>query len=325
MRTPAIVVREKGGPEVLRPESIDVPEPASGEVLVRHTAIGVNYIDVYYRAAWYAPPGYPFVPGMEGAGTVEAVGPGVTELAVGDRVGYASRPLGAYAAARCMPADRLVKLPTGIEDDVAAASMLKGMTAQYLLRRVFQVGAGHRVLVHAAAGGVGSILCPWAKNLGATVIGTVGTEEKAARALANGCAHAIVYTKEDFVARVGEITGGAGVHVVYDSVGKETFLRSIECLRPLGMMALYGQSSGAVEPLDVTLLAKKSLFLTRPGLPSYTASRDDLVATAEELFEVVEKRVVRPKVERTLPLAEAARAHRDLEERRTTGSTVLVP
>src|SRR5262245_56954782 len=232
MHSPAIVVREKGGPEVLRLETIDVPAPARGEVLVRHSAIGVNSIDVYYRAAWYTPPGYPFVPGMEGAGTVEAAGPDVHELAVGDRVGYASRPLGAYAAARCMPADRLVKLPTGIEDDVAAASMLKGMTAQYLLRRVFQVGPGHRILVHAAAGGVGSILCPWAKHLGATVIGTIGTEEKAARALANGCDHAIVYSKEDFVARVASITGGAGVNVVYDSVGKDTFLRSLECLAP---------------------------------------------------------------------------------------------
>ena len=325
MRTPAIVVREKGGPEVLRPESIDVPEPASGEVLVRHTAIGVNYIDVYYRAAWYAPPGYPFVPGMEGAGTVEAVGPGVTELAVGDRVGYASRPLGAYAAARCMPADRLVKLPTGIEDDVAAASMLKGMTAQYLLRRVFQVGAGHRVLVHAAAGGVGSILCPWAKHLGATVIGTVGTEEKAARALANGCAHAIVYTKEDFVARVASITGGAGVHVAYDSVGKDTFLRSLECLAPMGMLALYGQSSGAVAPLDVSVLARRSLFLTRPGLPDYTARREDLIQSAWELFEVLGKGIVDVKIERRFPLADAADAHRELEARKTTGSTILVP
>jgi NADPH2:quinone reductase len=321
----AIVVREKGGPEVLRPEEIDLAPPGKGEVRVRHEAIGLNYIDVYFRRAWYAPPRYPFVPGMEAAGVVEEIGEGVRELAVGDRVGYASHPLGAYAEARNMPADRLLKLPASIESPVAAAILLKGMTAHYLLRRTFRVERGQTVLVHAAAGGVGSILCPWAKHLGATVIGTVGSEEKAARAKANGCDHPIVYTKEDFVARVGEITGGAGVHVVYDSVGRETFLRSIECLRPLGMMALYGQSSGAVEPLDVTVLAKKSLFLTRPGLPSYTASREDLVATAEELFEVVEKRVIRPKVERTLPLAEAARAHRDLEERRTTGSTVLVP
>jgi NADPH2:quinone reductase len=199
------------------------------------------------------------------------------------------------------------------------------MTAQYLLRRTFEVERGQTVLVHAAAGGVGTILCSWAKHLGATVIGTVGSEEKAARAKTNGCDHPIVYTKEDFVARVKKITGGAGVHVVYDSVGKETFLRSLDCLRPLGMIALYGQSSGAIDPLDVTLLARKSLFLTRPGLPDYTAARSDLVASAKELFEAVEKGVFRPKVERTLPLAEAERAHRDLEERRTTGSTVLVP
>jgi NADPH2:quinone reductase len=321
----AIVVREKGGPEVLRPEEIELSPPGRGEVRVRNEAIGVNYIDVYFRRGWYSPPGYPFVPGMEGAGVVEALGADVRDLAVGDRVGYASRPLGAYAEARNMPADRLLKLPASIEAPVAAAILLKGMTAQYLLRRTFRVERGQTILMHAAAGGVGSILCPWAKHLGATVIGTVGSEEKAALAKANGCDHPIVYTKEDFVARVAEITGGAGVHVVYDSVGKETFLRSIECLRPLGMIALYGQSSGAVDPLDVTLLARKSLFLTRPGLPDYTAAREDLVASAKELFEIVEKGVFRPKVERTLPLAEAERAHRDLEERRTTGSTVLVP
>jgi NADPH2:quinone reductase len=262
---------------------------------------------------------------MEGAGTVEAIGPGVAELAVGDRVAYATRPLGAYAAARCMPADRLVKLPKGIEEDVAAASMLKGMTAQYLLRTVYPVGPGTRILMHAAAGGVGSILCPWAKHLGATVIGTVGTEEKAKLALANGCDHAIVYTKEDFVARVAQITGGAGVNVAYDSVGKDTFLRSIDCLAPMGMIALFGQSSGAVAPLDVTLLARKSLFLTRPGLPDYTAKREDLSRSAWELFEVIAEGIVNVKIERRIPLAEAASAHRDLEARKTTGSTILVP
>ena len=325
MKVRAIVVHAKGGPEVLRPESIELPPPGPGEVRVRHQAVGVNYIDVYFRRAWYPPPGYPFVPGMEAAGVVEEVGKGVSVVAPGDRVGYASRPLGAYAEARNMPADRLLKLPGSIEAPVAAAILLKGMTAQYLLRRTFRVERGQTILMHAAAGGVGSIVCPWAKHLGATVIGTVGTEEKAALARENGCDHPIVYTKEDFVARVKEITGGAGVHVVYDSVGKETFLRSLECLRPLGMLALYGQSSGAVDPLDVTLLARKSLFLTRPGLPDYTAAREDLVASAKELFEVVEKGVFRPKVERTLPLSEAERAHRDLEERRTTGSTVLLP
>ena len=325
MRTHAIVVHAKGGPEALSWEEIDVPAPAQGEVLVRHSAIGVNYIDVYFRAGWYVPPGYPFVPGMEGAGVVEAIGAGVTELAVGDRVAYASRPLGAYAEVRAIPADRLVKLPQTIAADVAAAGMLKGMTAEYLLRRVFRVEKGHRILFHAAAGGVGSILCPWAKHLGATVIGTVGSEEKAARARANGCDHAIVYTKENFVARVAEITGGAGVHVVYDSVGRDTFLGSIECAAPLGTVALFGQSSGHVAPLDVSLLARKSLFLTRPGLPDYTAKREDLVASARALFEVIEKGIVAVKVERALPLAEAARAHRDLEARKTTGSTILVP
>ena len=325
MQSTAIVVREAGGPDVLKPETVDVPAPARGEVLVRHSAIGVNYIDVYYRAAWYKPPAYPFVPGMEGAGTVEAIGPGVEELAVGDTVAYASRPLGAYSARRCLPAERVVKLPKGIEQDVAAASMLKGMTAHYLLRRVFQVAPGHRILVHAAAGGVGSILCPWAKHLGATVIGTVGTEEKAALARANGCHHAIVYTKEDFVARVAEITAGEGVDVVYDSVGKDTFLLSLECLAPMGMLALFGQSSGAVPPFDVSLLARKSLFLTRPGLPDYTAKRDDLVQAAWELFEVIGMGIVDVRIERRLPLVEAARAHRELEERKTTGSTILVP
>ena len=325
MKVRAIVVREKGGPEVLRSEEIDLPPPAAGEATVRHTAIGVNYIDVYFRAGWYTPPGYPFVPGMEGAGVVEAVGAGVTEFAPGDRVAYATRPLGAYAQARNLAADRLVKLPKGIEDEMAAAAMLKGMTARYLLRRVFPVGPGCRVLCHAAAGGVGTILCPWAKHLGATVIGTVGTRQKAARALANGCDHAIVYTEEDFVARVAEITGGEGVHVVYDSVGKDTFLRSLECLAPLGMLALFGQSSGAVPPFDVSILARKSLFLTRPGLPDYTAKRDDLIESAWDLFEVIGMGVVPVRIERRVPLADAAVAHRDLEGRKTTGSTILVP
>jgi len=325
MKVRAILVREKGGPEVLRSETVDLRPPGPGEARVRHEAIGVNYIDVYFRRAWYPPPGYPFVPGMEAAGVVEAVGDGVRGFAAGDRVGYASRPLGAYAEARNIPADRLVKLPAGIEASVAAAGLLKGMTARYLLRRTFRVERGHTILVHAAAGGVGSLLCPWAKHLGATVIGTVGSDAKAERARANGCDHPIVYTREDFVARVAEITRGAGVHAVYDSVGRETFLRSIECLAPLGTLALYGQSSGAVEPLDVSLLAKKSLFLTRPGLPDYTAKREDLLASADELFAKIAEGVLKVRAERSLPLAEAARAHRDLEDRRTTGSTILVP
>ena len=325
MRTHAIVVHAKGGPQVLSWEEIDVAPPAQGEALVRHAAIGVNYIDVYFRAGWYTPPAYPFVPGMEGAGVVEAVGAGVTEFAAGDRVAYASRPLGAYAQVRAMPAERLVKLPDAIGAETAAAAMLKGMTAQFLLRRVFRVGAGHRILVHAAAGGVGTILCPWAKHLGATVIGAVSSKEKAARVLTKGCDHAIVYTQENFVERVNEITRGAGVHVVYDSVGKDTFLGSIECLAPLGMLVLFGQSSGHVEPLEVTRLAKKSLFLTRPGLPDYTATREDLIACARELFEAIEKGIVDVRVERALPLADAAQAHIALEARKTTGSTILVP
>jgi len=325
VKTRAIVVREKGGPEVMRAEEIELPPPARGEARVRHAAIGLNYIDVYFRRGWYQPPGYPFVPGMEAAGVVEAVGSGVSDVSVGDRVGYASRPLGAYADVRNIPADRLVALPPWIDPRTAAAAMLKGMTAQYLLRRTFRLEAGHRVLVHAAAGGVGTLLCQWAKHLGATVIGTVSTDEKAARAREHGCEYPILYTREDFVVKVAEITGGAGVHVVYDSVGKDTILRSLECLAPLGMLALYGQSSGAVDSLDVSILARKSLFLTRPGLPDYTARRADLIASARELFGMIEKGLLDVKPERERPLADVVQAHRDLESRRTSGATVLIP
>jgi len=325
VKTRAIVVREKGGPEVMRAEEIELPPPARGEARVRHAAIGLNYIDVYFRRGWYQPPGYPFVPGMEAAGVVEAVGSGVSDVSVGDRVGYASRPLGAYADVRNIPADRLVALPPWIDPRTAAAAMLKGMTAQYLLRRTFRLEAGHRVLVHAAAGGVGTLLCQWAKHLGATVIGTVSTDEKAARAREHGCEYPILYTREDFVVKVAEITGGAGVHVVYDSVAKDTILRSLECLAPLGMLALYGQSSGAVDSLDVSILARKSLFLTRPGLPDYTARRADLIASARELFGMIEKGLLDVKPERERPLADVVQAHRDLESRRTSGATVLIP
>ena len=324
-KTRAIVVREKGGPEVMRAEEIDLPPPGNGEARVRHEAIGVNYIDVYFRRGWYTPPGYPFVPGMEAAGVVEAIGPGVRDVAIGDRVGYASRPLGAYAASRNIPADRLLPLPASIDARTAAGAMLKGLTAHYLLRRTFRVAAGHRVLVHAAAGGVGTLLCQWAKHLGATVFGTVSTDEKAERAREHGCDHPILYTREDFAARVAALTGGEGVHVVYDSVGHDTFLRSLECLAPMGMLALYGQSSGAVEPLDVTLLARKSLFLTRPGLPDYTAKREDLLAGARELFGMIEESRLDVRPAREVPLADAVRAHRDLEARATTGATILVP
>jgi NADPH2:quinone reductase len=322
--THAIRIHQTGGPEVLRWEAIEVPAPGVGEVLLRQTAVGLNYIDVYFRTGLYAAPTMPFVPGLEGAGVVEAVGPEVTALAVGDRVAYASAPIGAYAEARLMPADRLVKIPDGISDEQAAAMMLQGMTTQYLVRRTYKIQPGDTILVHAAAGGVGLMLCQWAKHLGATVIGTVSSDEKAALAKANGCDYPVIYTREDFQARVLEITNGQKVPVVYDSVGVDTFAKSLDCLAPLGMMVLFGQASGPVPPFELgTLAAKGSLFITRPTLFSYTAKREDLVTTAQELFEVVSKGVVKIAVNQTYPLAEAAQAQRDLEARKTTGSTVL--
>jgi NADPH2:quinone reductase len=323
--THAIRVHSVGGPEVLSWEEVAVAAPARGEVLLRQTAIGLNFIDVYHRTGLYPAP-LPFTPGLEGAGTVEEVGDGVSEFRPGDRVAYANPPLGAYAERRVMPADRLVKLPDSITDQQAAAMMLQGMTAQYLLRRTYPVKAGDTILIHAAAGGVGLLVCQWAKHLGATVIGTVGSEDKAELARRHGCDHAILYKTDDFVARVREITSGAGVPVVYDSVGKDTFLKSLDCLSPLGMMVSFGQSSGKVEPLDTGLLgAKGSLFLTRPSLMTYTARRADLVASAAELFDVVAKGVVKVEINQTYPLQCAADAHRDLEARRTTGSTLLLP
>jgi NADPH2:quinone reductase len=322
----AIRVHENGGPEVMKWESLEPGQPGPGQALVRHSAIGVNYIDVYFRTGLYPPPQLPFTPGMEGAGVVEAVGEGVTDLAAGDRVAYASPPPGSYAEARVIDAARLVKLPDNISEEQAAGMMLKGMTAQYLVRRSYRVQAGDTILVHAAAGGVGLIVCQWAKHLGATVIGTVGSEEKAELARAHGCDHPILYRDEDFVERVRDITGGAGVAVVYDSVGKDTFLKSLDCLRPLGMLVSFGQSSGAIEPLNVGLLAQKgSLFLTRPTLFTYVAKREDLVASANELFDVVGSGKVKIEVKQRFALAEAAEAHRALEGRRTTGSTILVP
>jgi len=322
--THAIRIHQTGGPEVLRWEAIEIPAPGVGEVLLRQTAVGLNYIDVYFRTGLYAAPTMPFIPGLEGAGVVEAVGPEVTSLAVGDRVAYASAPIGAYAEARLMPADRLVKIPDSISDEQAAAMMLQGMTTQYLVRRTYKIQPGDTILVHAAAGGVGLMLCQWAKHLGATVIGTVSSDEKAALARANGCDYPVIYTREDFQARVLEITNGQKVPVVYDSVGVDTFAKSLDCLAPLGMMVLFGQASGPVPPFELgTLAAKGSLFITRPTLFSYTAKREDLVTTAQELFEVVSKGVVKIAVNQTYPLAEAARAQRDLEARKTTGSTVL--
>ncbi len=324
--TRAIRIHETGGPEALRWEDVDVGAPGPGEIRVRHTAIGLNFIDVYLRSGLYPLPGLPAVLGMEAAGVVEAVGPGVERPAVGDRVAYAAMPPGAYAEARIMPADRVVTLPDAIDDRTAAAMMLKGMTAEYLLRRTFRVKEGDAILFHAAAGGVGLIACQWAKILGATVIGTVGTREKAEKARAHGCDHPIVTTEEDFVARVREITDGEGCAVVYDSIGKDTFEGSLDCLAPRGMLVLFGQSSGPVPPFDAGVLAAKgSLYLTRPSLFHYTATREELDSCASALFEVVAAGKVAITIGQTYPLAETAQAHRDLEARRTTGSTVLLP
>jgi NADPH2:quinone reductase len=320
----AIRIRETGGPEKMRWEEVQVRKPGPGEVLVRNTAVGLNFIDTYHRTGAYPAP-LPLTLGMEGAGVVEAVGPRVKEFKAGDRVAYA-QPLGAYAEVALRPADRLVKIPAGVDDKIAAAMMLKGMTAQYLLRRTYRVKAGDTILVHSAAGGVGQILCQWAKYLGVAVIGTVGSEEKAKLAKKAGCRHVIVTAKEKFHERVKTITRGAGVPVVYDGVGRDTFMDSLDCLAPFGMMVNYGSSSGAVPPFDVGILSKKgSLFLTRPTLMTYTAKREDLVKSARELFSVVKKGVVKISINQTYPLREAAQAHRDLEARKTTGSTVLLP
>jgi NADPH2:quinone reductase len=325
--TKAIRIHETGGPEVLRWEDVELAEPKQGELRIRHTAIGLNFIDVYFRTGLYPTPPLPFIPGLEAAGVVEAVGAGVTDLKVGDHVAYGQPgAMGAYSQERVIPVDKVVRIPDGIADQTAAAMMLKGMTAQYLLRRCYQVKSGDTILVHAAAGGVGTIACQWAKHLGATVIGTVSSVEKAKLAADHGCDHPIIYTKENFVERVREITNGDGVPVVYDSVGKDTFTKSLDCLRPLGVMVLFGQSSGAVEPLNLGLLAQKgSLYVTRPTLATYTAKRTDLVATANDLFEVVKAGAVKIEINQSFPLAEAAEGHRALEGRKTTGSTIFLP
>ena len=325
IRTHAIRIHEHGGPEVLRYEEIDAPPPAAGEVRLRATAIGLNYIDTYHRSGAYKV-ALPSVIGREGAGVVVDIGEGVSDIAVGDRVAYASSPIGAYAQHRLMPANRLVKLPATISDDIAAAIMLKGMTAQYLLRRTFRVKAGDVILNQAAAGGVGQIISQWAKHLGATVIGTVGSDEKMAIASATGCDHVINYRRENFAARVAEITGGQKCQVVYDGVGNDTFQQSLDCLAPLGMMVSYGAASGAVAPfITGDLAAKGSLFLTRPTLDTYVAKREDLLATAADLFDVISRGVVKISINQRYALADAAEAHRDLESRRTTGSTLLIP
>jgi NADPH2:quinone reductase len=321
-----IVVSRLGGPEVLAWSEVEVGAPGPQDVRLRHTAIGVNFIDVYFRTGLYPAGSVPFALGMEAAGVVDAVGADVTALKVGDRVAYASGPLGSYSEARLMPAERIVLLPPGIDDKTGAAMMLKGMTAEYLLHRTYPVKRGDAILVHAAAGGVGRILCQWAKHLGATVIGTVGSDEKARLATESGCDHPILYTREDVAKRVREITGGAGVAVVYDSVGKDTFTASLDSLAPRGMLALYGQSSGSVGPFDPQLLNQKgSLFLTRPSLIHYTGTRADLALSASRLFSAVESGAVKIHIGQTYALRDAARAHADLEARKTTGSTVLLP
>lgn len=315
-----------GGPEVLRWEDFEPEGPGTGEVLLRHEAVGVNFIDVYHRTGLYPLPGLPATPGMEGAGIVEALGEGVTEVSVGDRVAYAGLPPGAYGEVRLIPAHRLVGLPNGISTRQAASMMLRGMTARYLLKGCYPVKSGDTLLIHAAAGGVGTIACQWARHIGARVIGTAGSAAKAGLARENGCDEVILYREEDFVTRVRDITEGRGVDVVYDSVGIATFLKSLDCLRPMGMMVTFGQSSGPVQPLDPGILAARgSLFLTRPSLMTYTAAREDLLAHARDLFEVVEKGAVRIEPGQIFPLSDAARAHEVLEGRKTTGSTILVP
>jgi NADPH:quinone reductase len=321
----AIRITETGGPEVLRWEDVEVGEPGEGQARLRHTAVGVNFLDTYHRSGLYPLP-LPTGLGGEAAGVVEAVGPGVTVVKPGDRVAYAGGPPGSYSQSRLLPAQILVPIPDGVTDETAAAVMLKGMTSQYLIRRTYPVKAGETVLFHAAAGGVGLIACQWLKALGATVIGTVGSEEKVAIAKAHGCEHVIVSTKEDIAKRVREITAGAGVPVVYDSVGKDTFLSSLDSLRPLGLLVSFGILSGKVTPFDIGILSQKgSLYLTRPTLATYTASRPDLEATAREVFEVIREGKVKVEVRHTYPLADAARVHRDLEGRRTVGSIVMIP
>jgi NADPH2:quinone reductase len=321
----AIRIHQTGGPDVLQWEDVEVGEPGEGQARVRHTAIGVNFIDTYHRSGLYSLP-LPSGIGSEGAGVVEKVGPGVTVVQPGDRVAYAGGPPGSYSEVRLMPAERLVKIPEGISDQQAAAMMLKGMTVQYLIRRTYKVQSGDTVLFHAAAGGVGLIACQWLKVLGATVIGTVGSDEKAQLARAHGCDHPIVYTREDFAKRVRELTAGRGVPVVYDSVGRSTFAGSLDCLQPLGLMVSFGNASGPVPPFEVSVLTQKgSLYLTRPTLATYTASRADLEATAKDLFDVVLSGKVKIEVRHTYALKDARQAHRDLEARKSTGSIVLLP
>ncbi len=323
--TKAIRIAQVGGPEVMQWVDVEVGEPGPGEIRVKHHAVGLNFIDVYFRTGLYPQP-LPGALGMEGAGVVEAVGPDVTLFKAGDRVAYAARPPGAYCEARVMAAAGVVKLPDALSFEQGAAMMLQGMTAQYLLRRTYPVQPGQTILVHAAAGGVGLILCQWARALGATVIGTVGSEAKAELARAHGCDHTIVYSREDFKSRVRELTGGAGVPVVYDSIGHDTFLGSLDSLAPLGMMVSYGSATGPVPPIEASALAARgSLFFTRPTLFSYIAKRDDLERTAQDLFDMVLSGKVKIEINQSYALKDVADAHRALESRSTTGSTVLLP
>lgn len=321
----AIRFERTGGPEVLQWQAVDLPAPGPGEVRLRQQAVGLNYIDTYHRSGLYPVP-LPSGLGQEAAGVIEAVGEGVSEFKPGDRVAYASGPLGAYADLRNLPAELLVPLPAGISCEQGAAVLMQGLTAQYLLRRTYRVQPGDTVLIHAAAGGVGTIACQWAKALGATVIGTVSSDAKAEIARAHGCDHVIVYTRENFTERVRELTGGEGVPVVYDSIGKDTFMGSLGCLRPLGLMVSFGNASGPVPPVDIGLLARMgSLFLTRPTLFTYASKRADLLAMADELFAVIASGAVKIEINQRYALQDAAQAHRDLQARKTTGSSVLLP
>ncbi|KAL5744239.1 hypothetical protein ACOSQ2_027355 [Xanthoceras sorbifolium] len=321
----AIRVHQLGGPEVLKWEEVEIGEPGEGEIRVRNRAVGLNFIDVYFRKGVYKAAAMPFTPGMEAVGEVIAVGPGLTGRNVGDLVAYAGNPMGSYAEEQILPANKVVPVPPSIDPIVAASVILKGMTAQFLLRRCFKVEPGHTILVQAAAGGVGSLLCQWANALGATVIGTVSTKEKAAQAKDDGCHHVIIYKDEDFVARVNEITSGKGVDVVYDSVGKDTFEGSLACLKIRGYMVSFGQSSGTPDPVPLSALAPKSLFLTRPTLMQYTTTRDELLETAGEVFANVASGILRVRINHTYPLSQVAQAHADLESRKTSGSVVLLP
>ena len=320
----AIRIQKAGGPEVLQWEDVSVGDPGPGEARVRHHAVGLNYTDVYHRMGLY-PLSYPTGLGLEASGVVEAVGAGVANVKPGDRVAYANPPIGAYCEVRNMPADRLLNLPDAISFEQAAAMMLQGMTVRYLIKRTYKVQPGDTVLWHAAAGGVGLISCQRLAALGVTINGTVGSDQNAQLANAHGCHHVINYSRENFLERVKEITKGAGVPVVYDSVGKDTFERSIDCLRPFGMMVSFGNASGPVPPIDFAKALKGSLFLTRPSLMPYTAKREDLVATAKDLFDIVLSGKVKIEINQRYPLREAAQAQRDLEARKTTGSTVLLP